>query len=272
MTALKYTQVQLNALTVNQRATRVTSFKYRLIKSDEIYNALTSQGFELVKTITVKPRKSTNVGFTKHVSTFRPSQSMIETLGLDVSEGIPQLIVINDHSGKSSLRLIIGYLRFVCSNGLVSFNSLFERRVKHVGNVESRIETSIQELVAMFPQFCKHIETMKSIQLTDDQVNNFISYAGKERLPDAKSISNLNLVNLAKHQVDADNNLWSVFNRIQENLITSPVKLEYTIDVKNKVTGQVETINKSTFKKRNSPNSNVQLNRALWRYAETLAA
>jgi hypothetical protein len=268
----KYTQTQLNEMTVNQRCLKSShSLTYKLIKTDTIHNAIASHGFSLDKTTTIRPRKTENVGYTKHITRFNPSQDLISRLNLDVSEGIPQLIVINDHNAKSSLRLIIGYLRFVCNNGMVSYNALFERRIRHVGNVETRINSALTELVALFPQFCQHIAKFKSIQLDASQVSQFVTLAGQLMAPKAKLIKNTSLLDVVLRPEDSQNDLWSVLNRIQEKVVTRPIRLEYIIDQVDKSTNQLVEVNKVTRLKI-SEATKLKNNLALWQHAEKLAA
>ena len=47
------------------------------------------------------------------------------------TDGAPELIIIDSHDGSKSLRLALGYIKFLCMNGCIAGDLIYNRRFRH---------------------------------------------------------------------------------------------------------------------------------------------
>ncbi|HIC5722093.1 TPA: DUF932 domain-containing protein, partial [Salmonella enterica subsp. enterica serovar Newport] len=66
--------------------------------------------------------------YTKHMLRLRRA-------GQITGRQVPEIIILNSHSGESSFQLLPGMWRQVCANGLVCGQSFGEIRVPHRGDI-----------------------------------------------------------------------------------------------------------------------------------------
>jgi len=78
------------------------------------------------------------------------------------------------------------------------------------------LQTKIQEIIAKLPNLVQKINLFKSTELTETQMQDFATKAMQLR---TKQRVNIMDVLTADRPQDAGNDLWVVFNRIQEKLI-----------------------------------------------------
>ena len=163
----------------------------------------------------------------------------------DKEEGMLRIEMFNSHNRTKRLTFAIGYFRFVCSNGLIIASGPAETiRTKHsiTGRTNQLPEESLYErinqLADKFPLIAQKINNLQKRQLTEQEQINFATFAIKgrylhrPRLP--KRFDNLEetaskFLNV-RREADAGNSTWSVYNRVQENVIagipdfTQPLK------------------------------------------------
>jgi hypothetical protein len=147
-----------------------------------------------------------------------------------IDGGIPRIEMFNSHDKTKRLTFAIGYLRFVCSNGLIVASGPAETiRAKHrfSGDKLSEIMGQVSQISARFPKILSKIEDLKQREMSESEQINFASYALKgrfiyrpelpKRFQDIKKMSNLLLS--SRRDADTGNDAWRVYNRVQENLI-----------------------------------------------------
>ena len=232
------------------------SDKYRLAKTSEIIKNIEGLGFTMNRFVALKVRKKERQGFQKHRVIFT-SPLMKET-----SDGVPQLLLTNSHDGTSSVILQLGFFRFVCSNGLVVGNNLIEPiRVRHSGNdFEDRLIVAINFIVAQAEKLTESIERLKSKKLSDAEILAFQREALQKRLGDVKIESFSMPINRTE---DQSNDLFTVMNVVQENLIRGGARVILEQDGKRK---------DKAVRRVNSMITQTEINTMLWDLAEQRAA
>lgn len=236
------------------------SAKYGFVPTHEIISAFNRDGWQITSTNHAKVRKPERAGFQKHLIRFT-HESQVSLAGERI-----ETLLINAHDGTSSVQMASGVFRFACANGLIVADStLASIRLGHHRLDMDTVLNAAHTILGQAEKVRHTIENWKTIELTQDECYR-IAEAGialrwgddKEKIP-----VNSELVLKPRRSADAHDNLWNVFNRVQENVIRG---------------GQVD------YSRRNSKNAlfrsprtvkalseDVRINRGLWEIASDIA-
>jgi hypothetical protein len=170
----------------------------------------------------------------------------------------PRLVFINSYNGVARARVAAGVFRWICSNGLIAGDTIAEERVTHIGDAAKDLIDRVSKIAAESEKVLERIGQMKSINLTKSESLEFTRRAvglAYEK-PDASAAP---MFNLPRRAEDLSLDLWTTFNRVQENLVR----------------GGVPVIGATGQMRLSSPVKNVQrdvkLNRSLWDLMESFS-
>ena len=235
-----------------------TSDKYALIPTIECVRGLQKSGFYPVKAKQSTCRNSDNRPYVTHMIRFRKEGIY------HVGGNVPEIVMINSHNGTTSYQLRAGIYRLVCSNGLVVGNDLFCRRVKHQGDVISKVVESAEDIIEIIPKAIEFAEKWKAIDLKQEQR---IAYAQSAMMlkwdKNEIELPAENILSVRRRE-DSIPTLWNTFNVLQENIINGGVRYRS----KSKETGRVT---RNSTRAVNSVSENSRLNTALWNLTEKMA-
>jgi hypothetical protein len=234
------------------------STKYQTIKSSTLVAQLENKGFKLDDVIKLKTRDIKRNGKQKHRMLF----SNPKLLSTNHSDGKLQLLVTNSYDGTSGIIFQLGFFRYVCSNGLIGGTSFETISVRHIGiNIQEKIDNAVVEIAAQATKLNSLIDKMKNTRLSLGQVIELEKNALKLRTDKNVIIVNIPVL----RQADQGNDLFTVYNRVQEAVIrgNAQVTARELKDDKEQVT---------TFKLRaiKSIASTTQVNRGLFDLVENL--
>ena len=187
--------------------------KYIQTPTSRVVEDLMNLGWEVTKAQEVKARK--NKGFQKHMVIFRHPNIMIK--GKNGDDVQPQILLTNSHDGKNAFNFRVGLFRFVCSNGLVVSDGDFSNvSIRHINYTFESLQAQVNELISKLPGLVDKINLFKSTTLTEQQMVDFATKAVGLR-----NKSTVNIMDVLSVERDADhgNDLWAVFNRVQEKVI-----------------------------------------------------
>jgi len=203
------------------KGAEITSEKYTHIPTYQVIEDMELLGWNVVDAKQVKARK--NIGFQKHLVVFRNPDVMIK--GEDGDDAYPQILLTNSSDGKNAFTFTAGLFRLVCENGLVIKTEEFEdMKIRHMGYDFEELRKVITNMVEKLPLTVESMNKFKTIQLEMEQIKDFAMKALEIRLGDE-------IKNIPSHTFDLDslvepirnedkgNDLWSVYNRIQEKII-----------------------------------------------------
>ena len=201
-----------------QASPSTTTERYTHIPTSVVIEDLMKLGWEPTDAKQVKARK--NIGYQKHLITFTNPDIMIKgESGDDVQ---PTVLLTNSHDGKNAFHFQVGLIRFVCENGLVISDQDFAKvHIRHTGYSFEELQSKIVSVIEKLPNLVEKINMFKSTELSDEQVIEFATRASKLRFNNDKSETTVDINGLLSIErvEDEGNNLWSVFNRVQEKLI-----------------------------------------------------
>ena len=227
------------------------SEKYTYIPTITLLENLQREGFQPFLACQSRVRDPGRREHTKHMLRLRRA-------GQINGQQVPEIIILNSHDGASSFQLLPGIFRSVCTNSLVCGQSFGEIRVPHRGNVVERVIEGAYEVLGVFDQVEEKREAMQSLQLPPPAQQALAKAAltyrfGEEHQPvtEAQALS-------PRRWQDEKNDLWTVFNRLQENLS------------KGGLAGRSAQGKRSRTRAVNGIDGDLKLNRALWVMAEEL--
>lgn len=148
-----------------------------------------------------------------------------------VGDSIVEAIIRNSHNGQATFSVSAGLHRLVCSNGLTVPTSLSESfNIRHqrfdIQDVKSLTESFAERL----PVIQGSVERMMNRELTMKEKIEFIKKAINVRWKSGSVPTSLDVMSIVhpRREEDNKNDLWTVFNVIQENFTQGGLK--YTTD------------------------------------------
>lgn len=200
------------------KAAPQVSSKYQHIQTTQIVSDLGQMGFFPVQANEIKAK--TNKGFQKHLIRFQNPD-------LTTPDGVVELLLTNSHDARNAFQIRVGVYRFVCSNGLVVPATEFENvRMRHVGYNFEELREMVNGIIGKIPQLVKRISAMQATELTEQQQQELARAAANIRWKKLDPTESVDSLLTANRPEDAANDLWSVFNRIQENMIRGGVEVK----------------------------------------------
>tara|TARA_B100000925_G_C21936971_1_gene442827 strand:+ start:218 stop:1024 length:807 start_codon:yes stop_codon:yes gene_type:complete len=204
------------------KASNEVSKHYTHIPTSKVIDDMELLGWGVVDAKSVKARKNSTKGFQKHLVVFRNNDVVIN--GEDGDTVFPQVLLTNSHDGKNAFTFTAGLFRMVCENGLVISTSTFEDvKMRHMGYSFEELQVKIKEMVEKLPLTVESMNKMKETELGQNQAVDFAKKALNTRFTDKelKRIKiNFEELLTPTRVEDEGNDLWSVFNVVQEKIIS----------------------------------------------------
>ncbi len=195
-----------------------TSTKYSHISTERIIDDMALLNWNVIDCKQVRARKG--VGYQKHLIVFRNNDLIIE--GNDGDNVYPQILLTNSHDGKNAFTFTAGLFRMVCENGLVICSKEFENlKIRHYGYDFEELQKVINTMVENLPLTVDSMNKFKTKKLRKKQIEEFAKKAAEIRfgVEQVKNIT-INYTDLVTptRTEDTGDDLWSVFNTVQEKL------------------------------------------------------
>lgn len=227
------------------------SARYTCIPTITLLDNLQREGFEPFFACQTKVRDQSKREHTKHMLRLRRT-------GQITGHQVPEIILLNSHDGSSSYQMLPGLFRQVCQNGLICGQSFGEVKVPHLGNVVEKVIEGAYEVLGIFDRVEEKRDAMQSLILPAPArqaiANAALRYRfGEEHQP----VTVPQLLTPRRHE-DSSDDLWTVFNRLQENLS------------KGGLNARTATGKRTRSRAVNGIDGDVKLNRALWVMAENM--
>jgi len=192
---------------------------YTHIPTSRVIEDMRTLGWDVVDAKQVKARASQ--GTQKHLVVFRNPDVVVN--GEDGDTVWPQILLTNSHDGKNAFQFQAGLFRMVCENGLVISTQDFEKvKMRHMGYTFEELQEQIRTMVERLPLTVESMNKMKQIRLNEEQMVEFATRALETRFNEKQ----INRINIDVNQLlevdrneDKGDDVWVVFNRIQEKLL-----------------------------------------------------
>tara|TARA_B110000259_G_C13966583_1_gene382881 strand:- start:283 stop:1149 length:867 start_codon:yes stop_codon:yes gene_type:complete len=244
--------------------------RYAQLRTADVLPIMEAYGYVPTQAAQKKSRKA-NPMHTQHMLAFAHRDTMIDAYSADANRG--EIIIYNSHDGTGSIKMFAGAFRFICSNGIIAGDGFDARLYHNKANVNS-FEQMLAQTVERLPALMDRIQQMKGKEMSHLAQMELAVRAAETRwawtteLNDVKptkgsfatghTVSGLLRV---QREADAYANAWTVFNRIQENVIRGGAMIK-SFSERN-----ADGIYRKS-RPVNSVTENVRVNRELWNAAE----
>lgn len=227
------------------------SERYSYIPTAAVLTELRKEGFQPFMVTQTRVRDEGKREHTKHMIRLRHASQIN---GAEANE----IVLLNSHDGTSSYQMLAGMFRFVCSNGLVCGDTVADVRVPHKGNVTGHVIEGAFEVLDGFDRVKESRDLMRGITLDDGESEVFAraALALKYDDPNRPAPVTESQILMPRRFDDRRPDLWSVFNRTQENL------------TKGGLSGRSANGRRQHTRPVQGIDSDVRLNSALWLLAD----
>ncbi|RQS25597.1 DUF945 domain-containing protein [Burkholderia sp. Bp8992] len=231
------------------------SERYTYIPTIDVLRGLRNEGFQPFMICQTRVRDTGKREFTKHMLRLRHADQI-------TGEEADEIVLLNSHDGTSSYQMLAGTFRFVCQNGMVAGENIADIRVPHKGNVVQNVINGAFDVLDGFELIREQKDGMRSVTLDRDEQHAFARSALALRYDrtDAEApapICESQLLAPRRFE-DRRDDLWTVFNRVQENL------------TKGGLHGRSRSGRAMSTRPITGIDQNVKLNRALWMLADAM--
>ena len=228
------------------------SQRYAYIPTSTVLTELRKEGFQPFMVTQTRVRDEGKREHTKHMVRLRHASQ------INARSEANEIILLNSHDGTSSYQMLAGMFRFVCSNGLVCGDTVADVRVPHKGDVAGQVIAGAYEVLHGFDRALESRESMQAITLDAGESEVFARAALSLKYddPDKPAPITETQILMSRRVDDRRPDLWSVFNRTQENLI------------KGGLSGRTANGRRQSTRPVQGIDTNLRLNRALWLLAD----
>ncbi|CAB4048744.1 DUF932 domain-containing protein [Paraburkholderia phenoliruptrix] len=231
------------------------SERYTYIPTIDVLRGLRNEGFQPFMVCQTRVRHDDRREYTKHMLRLRHADQI-------TGEEANEIVLLNSHDGTSSYQMLAGMLRFVCQNGMVAGDNVADIRVPHKGNIVQNVINGAFDVLDGFDLIREQKEGMRAVVLDHDEQHAFARSALALRYDptDAEApapVTDSQLLAPRRFE-DRRDDLWTVFNRVQENL------------TKGGLHGRSRTGRSMSTRPITGIDQNVKLNRALWMLADAM--
>ena len=230
------------------------SERYSYIPTSSVLAKLRKEGFQPFMVAQTKTRLEDRTDFTKHMLRLRYAG--------DIAKGeANEVILLNSHDGTSSYQMLAGMFRQVCQNGLVCGEIVEDVRVRHKGDISGEVIEGAFTILDGFGKVEAAKGEMKALSMGREEAELFgkaalsLKYGEGENGESAAPVTPAQVLR-ARRWEDEGSDLWSVFNRTQENLLQGGLR------------GRGENGRRVTTRGVSGIDTGIKLNRALWMLAE----
>ena len=139
------------------------SDKYHFISTISVVDEIRSYGWYPVSASESSVRDEDKEGFQQHCVRFRQLDDF-----LNPGQNVLELLLFNSHDRSKKFSISAGIYRFVCANGLVVADSLFESYdIKHIGDKENEVKNAVDNIVKAKEKIMDKITLFENTMLNE---------------------------------------------------------------------------------------------------------
>jgi hypothetical protein len=189
--------------------------KYTFVPTDQVMEFFDREGWQISSV------KQTGRGI-HSVHELRYRNSELPKVG----DTLVEAVVRNSHNGTSAFSMSAGLFRLVCSNGLTVPTSVAERfTLRHNHFTLDDVKTLADSFSQKLPMIETSVGRMMERELNEDEKRGFVMDAARLRWQVGSVPATLNIDEILNpnRKEDEGNDLWRVFNVVQEKMIRGGV-------------------------------------------------
>ena len=157
------------------------------------------------------------------------------------NEAFTSITLSNSSNGAQPLQMSLGMYRQVCSNGMVTFDQHAEsQNIKHTEINYRDLDRFVSSMNSKANKLITEVNEMKHRGLSIEDIRKLAVEAASLRYTDLEDI-NIDDLFAVNRVEDESDDLWTVFNRIQENLTHDITNMKEDIKLNQQLFKLVET-------------------------------
>jgi hypothetical protein len=233
------------------------SDKYHFIPTIDVIEQIKTYGWYPVSVSQAGVRDEDKQGYQQHCVRFQHFEDLLNPDG-----NVVELLLFNSHDRTKAFTISAGIYHYVCSNGLVIADSVFDSyKIKHLGDRDNDVVNAIDRIVDIKPKLLNKVSKFESIKLNQSEKEAFLESALPLRFPEHLELDNPNkLLSPIRESDIGKDDIYTTLNLLQEHFLSSK------ISGYNKDTGR-----RFTSKEITSISKDVEINKGLWDIAEKIA-
>lgn len=200
------------------------SNKYMMANTETIIDDMARLGWYPVEAKQCRAKKGSKGIRSFHMVAFQNEDVKIMQKG--ETEAYPRIILTNSHDGFRSFKFMCGIYRLICSNGLVIATEEFANiSIRHINYTFEELRKVVAQAIDAIPEQVKVMNQMKRTELTEEQKYDLALQVIKARKNEIENLKftatkeTLDDILTPTRKEDYGNDLWTVFNVLQEKAI-----------------------------------------------------
>lgn len=202
------------------------SDRYVFASTETIIDDMAKLGWDVVDCKQQRANKRSTVR-SFHMVAFQNPKVFITKETPDGGETVdcfPRVILVNSHDGFNSFKFMVGLFRLVCSNGMVVATETFANvSIRHINYTFDELRETVAKALESISENVSVMNDMKNTVLTDEQKKEIALEALKIRSGNEENVKatdeDLEDILTPIRKEDEGNDLWTVFNVLQEKII-----------------------------------------------------
>ena len=238
------------------------SDRYVFASTETIIDDMAKLGWDVVDCKQQRANKRSTVK-SFHMVAFQNPKVFItkESEAGEAVECFPRVILVNSHDGFNSFKFMVGFFRLCCSNGMVVATETFENvSIRHINYTFDELREMVAKALTTISDNVTVMNEMKNTVLTEEQKKEIALEALKIRGGEDEKIKvtdeDLEDILTPIRKEDEGNDLWTVFNVLQEKIIKGNFHM---ISPTNKRVRKARPITGAA--------KDIEVNQALFKYA-----
>lgn len=251
------------------------SQRFQPIPTIEILRGLINEGFSPVAVRQGGSRDEEKRNFTKHMIRLR---RLDDTTKYTVGDTVFEMILKNANDGTAAYDLIGGLFKIRCKNSLVTqIGTLDSVKVRHSGTLDGvqgkviqgtyKVLNTAQYALAA-PQDWSTIALNRDEQMAMAEAAHVLRFgANEDETRNAPTVDNgVSLTSMIqpRRHADTENNFWTQFNVLQENVIRGGLR-------GRSVNPETHEVRRTSTREIKNIDQDIKLNKALWLLGERMA-
>jgi hypothetical protein len=244
------------------------SGSYAHVTTASVIDALQQDGWLITSARQSRSRSSDGTAHAKHQISFMHPELPQH------AEGTPQMHFGNSGNGTSAARQLGGLLRGACLNQIYAGIKVVGGVFHHRGaGLEDRVVAGARDLRKNFDKIISKVDLWRAIELSPDQQIEFARVAVAARWPTGGPVFadfvGRNSVLEPRRVEDMKNDLWTVFNRVQESMLRGGFDARFRVVDES---GNEAGLTNRRVRRVTGIAATERINTELWELAESVAA
>ena len=246
------------------------SNRYVMATTETIIDDMAKLGWDVVDCKQQRANKRSKVR-SFHMLAFQNPKVFITKENADGSESVecfPRIILTNSHDGFHSFKFMVGLFRLVCSNGaIIATDTFADVSIRHINYTFDELREMVAKAISTVSDNISVMNEMQKTILNEEQKKALATEALKIRGGDDEdkplkvADDDLEDILTPVRKEDNANDLWTVFNILQEKIIKGNFKMISPTNNKARKARPITGLAKD-----------LEINQALFRYASSMRA